>query len=247
MTQIIHNMWEYKEKYDKELLGNAVCTTVNMLKDDFKVKRAGCILYTAIRVPIVNKCKSPRNVWRNEYNTYTQKHNFFYNNFSDSQREFKTIVNNKPDLNDLCLVMTHTIKIYYCMGVDAKYGTLTDFGGTVKRGENVIHAALRELKEETLGLIKYKQEDLCNNVVVYNNEVCIIFVPIFHKCDELLHEFNKLYKLQISQSGKSEMSTLHWMKKENFIESVYKPNFIYEPVRELLCECIHEITKKITE
>ena len=41
-------------------------------------------------------------------------------------------------------------KKYFCLGVDAKYGTLTDFGGGVKRIENFVLAACRELEEELI-------------------------------------------------------------------------------------------------
>ena len=83
-------------------------------------------------------------------------------------------------------VIPYTIKDgkkYFLLGIDAKFGTLTDFGGGVKRGENFIEAACRELDEESLGIFNFlhperMKEVRQNSTTVYDDNSAIIFLNV---------------------------------------------------------------------
>ena len=67
---------------------------------------------------------------------------------------------------------------YYGLGIDTASKEITDFGGGIsyKRDENVICGALREFKEETLGIFgDVRYEDVLEAPVIYNNTNLIIF------------------------------------------------------------------------
>ena len=50
-------------------------------------------------------------------------------------------------------------KIYFLMGIDDGTSEYSDFGGASKQGETALQTALRELKEETGGLVSIEETD----------------------------------------------------------------------------------------
>ena len=54
-------------------------------------------------------------------------------------------------------------KKYFCMGVDSKYGTLMDFGGTGLEFESFTSTVSRKLSEESLGIFNFTSDMLYEN------------------------------------------------------------------------------------
>lgn len=263
----IHNVFGYNAIYDEKLLGKACISKVKDLPEEFKVKRAGCILYIQeIQKEIITSTTNiisdykQNNVWRNG-NTHYQKNSTYKNGHNSHSslvyadiNNFVSIVNNKPRFNKHCTIIPEKkitireniiIKNYYCMGIDSNYQTLTDFGGKVKRTEDSIAAALRELEEESYGIFKIKKENIKDNIVIYNNEICILFIKIDIDSDTLNRRFNELYKARMHENKKCEISELKWLNITEFVEAISTPYVIYEPIRELLNEQIGNVSKNI--
>jgi hypothetical protein len=65
-----------------------------------------------------------------------------------------------------CGIIPYTIyndKKYFCMGVDSKFGTLTDFGGSSLEYETFISTMSRKLNEESLSIFNFTPDVLFNN------------------------------------------------------------------------------------
>jgi hypothetical protein len=69
---------------------------------------------------------------------------------------------------------------YYYLGIDTKYWSTCDLGGLCSKDENFVIGAIRELKEETLGVfnITNAQHIIDNSTCIYDSEVMIIFQKI---------------------------------------------------------------------
>lgn len=110
-------------------------------------------------------------------------------------------------------------KRYFCLGVDAKYGTLTDFGGGVKRIENFVLAACRELEEESLGIFNFTTPELVekvrkNSITVYDFSTAILFLEV--KIDKLEDIIN-LYQHRVrTTSERIENSDIVWIPEDVF-------------------------------
>jgi hypothetical protein len=110
-------------------------------------------------------------------------------------------------------------KKYFCLGVDAKYGTLTDFGGGVKRIENFVLAACRELEEESLGIFNFTTPELMekvrkNSVTVYDLNTAILFLEV--KVDNL-DDILTLYQYRAkTTSERVENSDIVWVPEDVF-------------------------------
>lgn len=110
-------------------------------------------------------------------------------------------------------------KKYFCLGVDAKYGTLTDFGGGVKRIENFVLAACRELEEESLGIFNFTTPELIekvrkNSITVYDLNTAILFLEV--KVDNL-NDIVNLYQHRVkTTSERIENSDIIWIPEDVF-------------------------------
>jgi hypothetical protein len=109
-------------------------------------------------------------------------------------------------------------KRYFCLGIDAKYGTLTDFGGGVKRHEHFIEAACRELKEESLDIFDFTSDESMEQIkkytkTVYDENMAIIFVNI--KVDNLEDIIN-LYQKRVTLADNPENSNIVWVPDDVF-------------------------------
>lgn len=172
------------------------------------------------------------------------------------------IVNIRPKLSDLCVlednikkkepkIIQKTIQkvknVYqFCLGVDFKYETLTDFGGSVKRKENVIDTALREFNEENYRVLDYTLDEVKNSLCAYNNEIMIIFIELKIKKEIFNKLFNDAYIANYKLNKKIEMSSLKWFNVEELVKTINTPYLIFEPVREILSICIQETIKYVT-
>jgi hypothetical protein len=185
----------------------------------------------------------------------------------------ESIINPRPNLIDLCLIESNekseskqaenkeekeieeveeiktiesiTTSNIFCLGIDSTYGTLTDFGGKVKRNEDSVSGSLRELNEESYGIFKLKKEDVKDSVIIYNNEISILFVKIDLEIDAFEANFNSLYKSRIAENKKCEISKLQFMFETELQGTLSVPYVIFEPIRELLNEKYDEVINMI--
>src|SRR5687767_12562497 len=141
-------------------------------------------------------------------------------------KEIKAEVSNKNYVRDIDLINCRPSRagvILYTddsrygrlfgFGVDKQFNELTDFAGGVSYGRdgNVIGGALRELWEETIGLVRISLEDasLPNCLAIYNNESLTLFIPIEYNYQALSDEYKKLY-LKDDNASKCENLAIEW-------------------------------------
>lgn len=104
--------------------------------------------------------------------------------------------------------------IYFMMGVDTKTGEYSDFGGGVKMYENALSAAMRECREESRGLIDFRDLGLIRRGILsrrYRQNVCIMFseitIPNFYENSRnIFHSRKNKY---------NEMSDIVWISSSN--------------------------------
>lgn len=144
-----------------------------------------------------------------------------------------------------CGVIPYTIineNKYYCFGIDAMYGTLTDFGGSVKKYESFCGAAVRELEEESLGIFDISPTTAyrCSEAIYdANNIILFIYVKI-RSMESIVKKFIKRYHNVV----KSENSGILWVSEPILSDlvrtgkSIKYDNYlypaIYKPVNDLL-------------
>lgn len=142
-------------------------------------------------------------------------------------------------------VIPYTIidgKKYFCLGVDFTHGTLTDFGGGIKKYETFARAAARELCEESLGIFRFSPTKIYNSsYCIHDNSMIIIFLRL---SVENLNESVKDFQKRFSKVTRSENSGIMWIQEEIFYNLIktgkslrdgdYIYPAIYKPVTELL-------------
>lgn len=110
-------------------------------------------------------------------------------------------------------------KIYFLLGVDAKYNEITDFGGGVKQSysESSMTAATREFREETesvFGELYDKIPNMNLTVALQNNHQSTLFVPVSGEW------YLKAPLLFENSPTKKEISKLVWFSEDEFKELV---------------------------
>lgn len=101
--------------------------------------------------------------------------------------------------------------IQFCMGVDADYGEITDFGGGVsyRRDKTTLSGALREFAEESHSIFgKPKPEDLQDCFALYNSKMMIIFLPLRVDHQKIRTDFF------VRLSPRSELCDILWVGPE---------------------------------
>lgn len=134
------------------------------------------------------------------------------------------------------LYTVHNQRLYIGLGVDAKNHELTDFAGHViyKIGESVVNGALRELKEETLGIFSpITSKDIENCLTIYDNNNLVIFMHININPEMVSEEFNEKY--QLSADYKPEVCAITWLTLQEFDDAIKNDNgILYQRVQKFL-------------
>jgi len=135
---------------------------------------------------------------------------------------------------------------YFCLGVDSKYGTLTDFGGGVKNYETFAQAAARELREESLKVFNFKPRELYEySDIVYDKNMCIMFLRI--KVNDI-NKFVMRFHRRLSRSNHSENSSIMWINETVFNElvrtgrEVRDGNYIYPSIYKPVCDLLRSVS-----
>jgi len=178
--------------------------------------------------------------------------NFPHNNLYFS---FKCITENVPNPKKFFRagVIPFTIidsKKYFCLGVDTKYGTLTDFGGGVKRDEHFLTAACRELEEESLGIFDFKSKDCMeklqkNSITIHDGNTAIVFVNV--RIDNL-EEISRLYQSRYSRLNRAENSGIMWIPEDSFFyliksgKTIRNGKIIYPSVYKVVNDLLRSVS-----
>jgi len=122
----------------------------------------------------------------------------------------------------------------FALGVDVNFRELTDFGGGVsyKKDKNAIVGALREFREESLGVFgTFKPKDVSECFVLYNQSMMILFLLLEVEPEEI----NKAFHEKLKQESEPEVNGICWLPLCELQESL-KPTsrLIYEKVKDLL-------------
>lgn len=133
---------------------------------------------------------------------------------------------------------------YIGLGKDTKTNDLTDFSGGIryKKDINAIRGALRECKEETLGMFCPKEEEIQNCNVVYDKKNLVIFIPInFSHPLQVSKQFTEKYNLAIEnhKTGKERMPEVcefTWLTLPEFKNLLYRrgSGILFSRVRNFL-------------
>ena len=117
--------------------------------------------------------------------------------------------------------------IYYCLGLDAKYKELTDFGGGIKKKDfDNSTAALRELQEESSNL--FQNVTLTHEYFDRNMSIFLGYVAPYH----LDKEF----------TNNPEINSIHWMPWDDLSLAVRsgQPYRIYSRIRSTLFDILNQ-------
>jgi len=114
-------------------------------------------------------------------------------------------------------------------------GTWCELGGSVKDGETLLQATIRETEEESGGIYKLKEHEIINYATIYYNEYkkdngfirkemyVFLKVPNYYNSDEILKEVNK--QKNINYKEKDEFK---WVKLSDLIKCKNNPCIVHD-------------------
>ena len=134
---------------------------------------------------------------------------------------------------------------YFCLAIDSMYGTLTDFGGTIRKYETFTRAAARELYEESLGVFNYNSRYIYDySQAIYDKKLIILFLRLdIQNLDITVKEFHRKF-LRVN---KSETSSIMWIPENIFYmliktgKSFYINNYLYPSIYKPVCDLLRSI------
>lgn len=127
----------------------------------------------------------------------------------------------------------HNNKLYFGFGVDKVYNEFSDFGGKIESGENVIETAIRELNEESLGLFQLTKKDIDDSLMLYNDNMAIIFV----KFDADVLTINDDFQRLLTKAKKYEVKAIVWLSYDELQQEIKKQHSkIYNLVKLFLLQ-----------
>ena len=108
--------------------------------------------------------------------------------------------------------------LYFLLGVDARTGDLTDLGGGVKKGENGLCAAFRELSEESCGLLRPNLNDMSECPSLMNTEMrmSVVFMPVASGFLRTITRDFDMARKHTSSASSKEMRELKWVHETEF-------------------------------
>lgn len=144
----------------------------------------------------------------------------------------------KPTRAGIIFYIKKDDNIMFGLGTDSKSHDLTDFSGSVKyyKNETCIDGALREFKEETLGIFdELTIEDLLNFYAVHDEENMVIFIMINSDMKKIKEAFNNKVKYE----KESEICSIFFLESSIFRYFIKnkprnKNHVLYEKLRRLL-------------
>jgi len=124
--------------------------------------------------------------------------------------------------------------VVFAFGLDTQYRELTDFGGGVsyKKDKTAVIGALREFKEESLGVFgDFSPKSVSDSFVIYNSEIMILF----HKVNVEPETINEQFHKKLKNEESPEVCDIVWLGEEEFRKSLdLKSRLIYILVHDLI-------------
>jgi hypothetical protein len=137
-------------------------------------------------------------------------------------------------------------KKYYCMGIDSNHGTITDFGGGIKKIETFAGAASRELYEESLGIFNFNPINLYKySVAAYDSNMIILAVYVKIKSKESIV---KNFFTNFHKANNPEVSSIIWIPSETFYElvksgkSIKTDEYVYPPIYKPISDLLRSVS-----
>lgn len=132
----------------------------------------------------------------------------------------------KPTRGGVILYTIRNGKLLFGFGLDKNYEELTDFSGGIsyKRDTNALIGALRELREETLGIYNVSAEDVQNSIALYDKHHLVLFLYTTSNPEDIKNEFKTRYE----EVEKSELKDIVWITEEELQKAIrLKSQHIY--------------------
>lgn len=109
-------------------------------------------------------------------------------------------------------------QILFGLGVDTKSGDITDFGGGVSKFDGtIINGALREFKEESLGIFgSIQPSELRKFITIYNKKIFSIFI----KFNVQPIKINQIFQERVKMIPNPEVKDIMWFSEDNFIKLI---------------------------
>lgn len=146
--------------------------------------------------------------------------------------------NTKPERAGIIIYTTVKKVLYFGLGLDSRTHDLTDFGGRIiYKIENVIEGAIREFKEETLGIFEdITYENIKDCPVIYDDKNLIIFVHIDINPNLICLTFNKKYnEIKSKDSYKHlEICAITWLSLKEFKLVIRKKGTLFSRLQNFL-------------
>lgn len=131
-------------------------------------------------------------------------------------------------------------KLKLCLGKHELSGDLTDFGGMKNYDEDIIQCAIREGNEETRNAFGIRKiEDVLSYPILYNINMCIIFIPVEALGEDDVVELSKCNFNKSKLFDKKcyqEISELIWLDEEEIMDifSVWPKIKLFDKVRRFI-------------
>jgi len=147
---------------------------------------------------------------------------------------------------------SYLYEIYLLMGIHAKSGEVTDFGGGVKKAESDVEASLRELNEETFGMFNDVTTDnlktcvaisrpKCEKTIgptktkVYVEGISAIFLPV---SNEWFEKAERVFKKASLVDSEREIRSVMWIKGSDFLRPTTRDYKVWSFMRKFYYESL---------
>ena len=171
---------------------------------------------------------------------------------------------NKQNRAGVILFYREGGNLFFGLAVDSKFHSLTDFGGGKTNTDlTPIDTAIRELCEETLGLIKVtkdydfesvktstksglilKYSDFLKSWTIRCSESLIIFLEISGNLEFLIKEFNDEFDKNSDDSENSAITIVNETELRRYLSPISRKK-VYLCVRRLLNSKLEEILNQL--
>lgn len=123
------------------------------------------------------------------------------------------------------------------MGIDTKFLDITDFGGRMeKKDKSALDGALREFREETLGMFGPISE-IGSCLALYDKRNMIVFVPVTQCPRAICSEFDRRFDLVTRETRKNpEVSAIKWLTQKDMRNAIYRKSRMFGRVKRFLAE-----------
>ncbi len=118
--------------------------------------------------------------------------------------------------------------IYLMLGIDAITNEITDIGGGVKKYESNLTASIRELKEETKGLLNLSPHQILFDVAVIVDNETVIFHELTINEKISLEQFSDV---SFHNKAMNEIKRLIWVDYSDFLDLLRPKSNMWDKIK----------------